>query len=92
MHPTSDTFEYRRRASSENGAQPTQAAQPGLVDERLIDEFARRLADELAPLLFNHGRSSLVLIPSMPAAPAFRSTRPRFPRARNRSHKLASAG
>ena len=45
---------------------------------------------------FNHGRSSLVLIPSMPAAPAFCSTRlsasARFPRAKNCSHKLASAG
>ncbi|MGP0103452.1 MAG: hypothetical protein ACLPUT_17740 [Solirubrobacteraceae bacterium] len=51
MHATSDIFEHRRRASSENGSQPTQAAQASLVDERLIDEFARRLADKLAPLL-----------------------------------------
>ncbi len=39
--------------------------------------------------------SSLVLIPSMPAASALRSTRlsasARFPRAKNRSHRLAPA-
>jgi hypothetical protein len=58
---------------------------PASSCERICDQWS-----------FNHGRSSFVLIPSMPGAPAFCSTRlsasARFPRAGNCSHKLASAG
>jgi hypothetical protein len=52
MTSTSDTFEHRdRRASREKGSQPGQFARRHLVDDRLIDELAQRLADKLAPLL-----------------------------------------
>ena len=52
MPATSDISEHRnRRAKPEKRSQPGQVTRLRLVDERLLYEFAQRLADKLAPLL-----------------------------------------
>jgi hypothetical protein len=62
MPATSDIFEHRnRRAKPEKKSRPGQVARLRLVDELLLDEFAQRLADKLAPLLIERlaGRPGL---------------------------------
>jgi hypothetical protein len=64
MTSTSDIFEHRdRRASREEGSQTGQFAQRLVVDERLFEELAQRLADKLAPLLIERLADGLGLTP-----------------------------